>query len=266
MKNDDYEYIQTIGEGCTSKVCLVRDINNQKLYTIKKIHKKSLEYPHDKFMNEVNILKHLSSTNIIQYINHYECSRYYYIVMNYVEAIELTYILYDLINPSDYYDKCKPQEIDIYKYNLNLLKSYNIDNDSFYIKIICQLYETIILLYNNNIIHCDIIDCNILITKYYNLILIDFGLSIIHNDIDKSLDKIHEMKYSEFVISSSCHLYDFWNISQLIDTILNKNKIKDLILYDILKQFRDLLSSKFDTFNQLDIIYLDLKSRVSNDC
>ena len=140
---DNYEIINEIGHGNFSNVYLVKDILDNKLYAAKKIEKDNiLEDKRNISMEfwEKNIfdyIKNVPNDNIVKSIEYFENSDYIYFIYEYLPNGKLT------------------------KYDPDIIKG---------------IYNGLLYLYKNGIIHRDIKAKNI-IMKDNIPIIIDFGLS-----------------------------------------------------------------------------------------
>jgi serine/threonine protein kinase len=105
---DNYEILQTLGQGASAKVRLGRDINTNVLYAIK-ILKKTTVAVSERFTrlmeNELNMLTQISHLNVVKVFHSKDCATYerkngaesypcMYIVMEYCSKGELFDVVY----------------------------------------------------------------------------------------------------------------------------------------------------------------------------
>ena len=140
---DYYEIINEIGQGSFSKVYLVKNILDDKLYAVKKIDKDNILEDNINISMEFweknifDYIKNVPNENIVKSIEYLENSDYIYFVYDYLPDGNLT------------------------KYNGDIIKS---------------IYNGLLYLYKNGIIHRDIKAKNIMM-KNNTPFIIDFGLS-----------------------------------------------------------------------------------------
>jgi tRNA A-37 threonylcarbamoyl transferase component Bud32 len=149
----DYILLQELGEGAYGKVKLARNKSTGITCAIKCIDKSKLkekEIQHVK--NEIDILRSLSHTNIVSYIDDYESKDHVYIVMEYLE-----YNLMNYLQKNDF------------KLNENRIRY-----------IFKQVGEAVKYLRDNAILHRDLKLNNIMLSENNNGVtvkIIDFGMS-----------------------------------------------------------------------------------------
>lgn len=102
----------------------------------------------DRFHKEIEIMEKTDNINIIKIITSIENKDYIFIIMEYCEKGDLRHFL-----------------------KKRALKEHNVKN------LMIQLVSGMQYMYNNNIYHRDLKPQNILIDKYYNLKITDFGLA-----------------------------------------------------------------------------------------
>ena len=158
-----------IGKGAYGDVFLGKDIQNNTLYAIKKISKKSLIKPDTKkyFKNEINIIKNLKyHPNIVKFINIKETISNFYIIFEYLNGGDLDNFIKKYINK---YNKTIPEKI--VKYIIkNVLKGLNSLNAQNIIHRDIKLSNILINYLNNT----DLINENILNAE---IKIIDFGFA-----------------------------------------------------------------------------------------
>lgn len=178
LKDHGYEFIKLIGEGGFSKVYLCHSNKYQQDFAIKQAKKdKITEY-------EFNMLVSLNHPNIIRLYDVFEDEDSQYLVMEYcpngtiLQKGKLTY------EEFIYYSK---QVLDALKY--------------------CH---------SKKIAHRDIKPENILIDKYNNIKLADFGIARNFGDNDKTAEKSGTMKYfppEMFLFEEVCAFKaDIWSL------------------------------------------------------
>ena len=102
----------------------------------------------DRFHKEIEIMEKTDNINIIKIITSIENKDYIFIIMEYCDKGDLRHFL-----------------------KRRALKEHNVKN------LMVQLVSGMQYMYNNNIYHRDLKPQNILIDKYYNLKITDFGLA-----------------------------------------------------------------------------------------
>jgi len=146
-----YQTIHQIGEGSTSSVYLVKQLDSGEYRCVKMIKKANFakETEIEFFRREVSILSKINHKNIVKFFDLEEDSNYYYMIMEYCEGTNLQKMIE----------------------NSNKLKITTIKC------ITKQLISALMYLHSNNIGHRDIKPENMIIDEGSNLKLIDFGLS-----------------------------------------------------------------------------------------
>ncbi len=150
-KIGNYLILQTIGEGTFGKVKLGIYLPNNEKVAIKILEKEKIIDKTDmnRIKKEIEILKQLRHNNIVHLYNVIETSTHIYLIMEYINGVEL----FDYI---------------IKKRRIDELES-------------CKLYQQIIsgieYLGKLNIVHRDIKPENLLIDKNKRIKIVDFGLS-----------------------------------------------------------------------------------------
>ncbi len=154
--NIDFEILEELkSEGANSKLYIVRNIQLNKEFILKKIDKKSLDI--NKYFEESRKAYKLKHPNIIGIESTSYDENFIYISMPF----------------------CKKGSL------LNLIKSRNLTIREI-IKYSIEFLSAIDYMHTNNIIHCDIKPSNILIDNDDTAILADFGLSLYLNSFDKA--------------------------------------------------------------------------------
>ena len=186
-----------IGKGKYGEVYLSRIKSTKEIIALKiisKLHIKASQMEHQ-IDNEIKILKLISHDNIIRYIDTCENEVAICIVTNYIQG-------------SNLYDILKKGKID----------------ESIVSKYILQLTKAVIYLHSLYIIHRDIKPENIILSEDNQIILCDFGWSVIsdsletkYNDLCGTLDYLcpEIVKYKEY--DYRC---DIWNIGVLTYELL----------------------------------------------
>jgi len=212
LRKKDYKLIRHIGRGGTGLTVLLKDDLIDKEFVCKKylpiqgIEPK--EY-YNNFLSEIKILHEISHQNIVRVYNYYLYPEKYtgYILMEYIEGE----------NISDYINK-NPETINnIFEQTISGFK----------------------YLEENNILHRDIRDSNILVTKEGIVKIIDFGFGkkiIFPTDTDKSIslnwwcdipDEFSEKKYDKQT--------ELYFVGKLFEYLLQQNQIETFSYYSELK-------------------------------
>ncbi|WP_416322520.1 serine/threonine protein kinase [Mycoplasmopsis felis] len=191
LKNSEvyknYEIIKNLGKGGMSYVFLIKNIKANKLYTLKYRNLDHNENNKTKFFDEIQILKELNIRNIPQIIEYVFNDNEQFFIFDYIEGISLSQYIHKNTN-----------------INIDLANHFML-----------QLLKIINNLHKNKIIHRDIKSQNILISKNYELHLIDFGISMHNGSKITSNTKINcspyyaapEYSNQEIVISPSLDIY-----------------------------------------------------------
>lgn len=197
---ENYEVGKLIGKGKFGNVYLGRNKNKQNV-AIKAISKIKTKYLSvDQINIEINILKMIDHNNIIKFIDNFKDNHdNIYVVTNYVDGINM----FDMIKTNN----IKTLEPLISKYLL-------------------QLINAVEYLHGMNIIHRDIKPENIIVTNDNNIVLCDFGWSVIaeslhtkHTILCGTLDYICPEMASGKEYDYRC---DIWNIGVLTYELLTK--------------------------------------------
>ena len=91
-KIGDLSLIKFLGKGAYGEVYLAERANSKKLFAAKKIDRQIADRPNFKkyLLNEISILKTLDHPNIVKLETVQKTSKYYYIVMEYINGGVLT--------------------------------------------------------------------------------------------------------------------------------------------------------------------------------
>ena len=163
-----YEYIRKIDEGTFGKVCLVKDLNDNKEYAIKFLKEnedKNQEEYLKIFKKEIGILEKLLDEKNKDYIPRIHCSG------TFKSKIK------DKKVPAFVLDYVKKTDLALY-----VIKSDNGIGEKFSKYIFKRILEGIKICHDNNICHFDIKIENILLDDNFNPIIIDFGFSEEYKD------------------------------------------------------------------------------------
>ena len=193
MNMDKYEVGKHLGKGKFGIVHLGRIKETGQLVAIKIIDKAHIARSRlkDQVKSEVTILKLVDHPYIAKYIDYIETDDHYVIITNFTEGTEIYKVLQR--------EKTFPE---------TRVKKY-----------ISQLVQAVGYLHQQNIVHRDIKLENIILTLNDDIILVDFGWSVIsdspdtkYNDLVGTLDYLcPEMVKYEYYDSSS----DIWAIGVL---------------------------------------------------
>lgn len=140
------------------KQLVLRDLDNKSLVVKLPSIKKQFSNLKEQFINETNILKNCSHSNIIPFIDSFEENETAYLVMKY----------------------CDGQSLD------SLIKKEAIDKEKLYNEIFIPIIKAITYIHKKGIIHRDIKPSNILIDKSGVPYLIDFGSAIYYKTSNKN--------------------------------------------------------------------------------
>lgn len=143
-----YHKYEILGTGAYSTVYEGYNKLTKEKVAIKEINKKKNIKYIERFRNEIKIMESINNINIIKLLTSIENNDYIYIIMEFCEKGDLRKFL-----------------------KKRALKEHNVRN------LMVQLVSGIQYMYNNNIYHRDLKPQNILIDKYYNLKITDFGLA-----------------------------------------------------------------------------------------
>lgn len=178
-----------------ANIKVVRDkINNEK-YLIKSYSKNKLLYNtnlHEFYLNEQQILKVCNHKNIVKFIEKFEDSENYYMVMEYLEQGNLAEFIY---------------------------KQTSFLNENKILKIITSICEGLKYLHDLNIVHRDLKMENICYDKNYNIKIIDFGFSIVLTSEDKASECCGTINYMAPEILSEkpySNNVDVWSFGVLL--------------------------------------------------
>lgn len=149
----DYKIEKTLGKGAYGKVKRVVRKSDKKVFCIKFINLQESDQTFEEAEVEVIVWRKLNHPNIAQYYDHFQDKKNFCIVMEYIEGKNLR----DFIKISKK-NKEKIQE----KILLNLF---------------AQMASALNYCHHQNCIHRDVKPENFLLTKSYEIKLIDFGIS-----------------------------------------------------------------------------------------
>lgn len=148
-----YKNLKRLGLGSSSCVHLIKYINSDNLYALKKVSEKDCL----KYENEINVLLKLNHPNIIKIYKYYITHDGYNIIMQYARCGSLENLI-----------------------NKKKIKNNKFDNEDLKI-IILSITNGIGYLHENNIIHCDLKPANILLFGNKIIKITDFGVSKFSN-------------------------------------------------------------------------------------
>ena len=237
---DNYEIIKEIGQGSFSKVFLVRNTFDNKLYAAKRIDKENI------LEDNINISMEFWEKNIFDYIHNVPNE-------NIVKSIEY-------FENSDYI-------FFIYEYIPNgMLEQYNKD-------ILKGIYNGLLYLYKNGIIHRDIKAKNI-IMKEKTPFIIDFGLSKILSKNNLCYESYGTLEYiSPEILEGKGynHKCDVWSFGVMLHSLKygktpfysDKNERSESInKEEIVKQILEKDYEKVENTAYDDLIEICLEKRI----
>ena len=144
----DFKIIRTIGTGRFGNVKLVKHKTSKEKYALKIIKRECLDYP-EQVYDEVKVFEKLTHVNIVSYKDFFKDEKNYYILMEYIEGLDL---------------------FEFIKENKNMEEN-----------IICYIFSQILdgvsYMHKKNILHRDIKLENILIDRKLTVKICDFGWS-----------------------------------------------------------------------------------------
>ena len=185
---DNYETIKEIGRGSFSIVYLVKNILDNKLYAVKKIDKDNIldDYKYYSMeyweKNIFDYIKNVPNNNIVKSIEYFENSDYIFFIYEYLPDGMIT------------------------KYNKDIIKG---------------VYNGLLYLYKNGIIHRDIKAKNI-IMKNNTPFIIDFGLSKMQSKINLCYESYGTLEYlAPEVLEGKGynHKCDVWSFGVMLHTL-----------------------------------------------
>jgi len=212
LRKKDYRLIRYIGRGGTGLTVLLKDDLIDKEFVCKKYlpaHGIEPKEYFNNFLSEIKILHEISHQNIVRVYNYHLYPEKYtgYILMEYIEGENIS----DFINKNpEMINNIFEQTIDGFKY-----------------------------LEEHNILHRDIRDSNILVTKEGTVKIIDFGFGkkiLFPIDTNKSIslnwwcdipDEFSEKKYSKET--------ELYFVGKLFEYLLQQNQIETFSYYSELK-------------------------------
>ena len=158
-KLSKYEIGQTIGKGAYAKVKIVTNLFNQEKYAMKIYDKDKLNDNSKRkcVYREIEILKRINHKNIAKLIEVITTHNHILIVQELVNGISLR----------DYYNREIRNQKGISEHKSNIFK-----------KIFRQIFDAMNYLHKNHMAHRDIKLENILMTKDYEIKIIDFGFGM----------------------------------------------------------------------------------------
>ena len=158
-KLSKYEIGQTIGKGAYAKVKIVTNLINQEKYAMKIYDKDKLNDNSKRkcVYREIEILKRINHKNIAKLIEVITTHNHILIVQELVNGISLR----------DYYNREIRNQKGISEHKSNIFK-----------KIFKQIFDAMNYLHKNHMAHRDIKLENILMTKEYEIKIIDFGFGM----------------------------------------------------------------------------------------
>lgn len=148
----EYLIQKEIARGTYGQILLVKDIEEKK-FVIKKISKKKMKK--EKIEKEIKAGKKLNHPNIIKFFKNHEDENFYYLLLEYIDGLDLFNYLNIQSNP-------------LSEYEIKLI---------FY-----QLVKAIQYVHEQGICHRDLKLENIIIDKKFQIKILDFGFCEIDED------------------------------------------------------------------------------------
>lgn len=228
---DHYEIINEIGQGSFSKVYLVKNILDDKLYAVKKIDKDNI------LEDNINISMEFWEKNIFEYIKNVPNENIVKSI-EYLENSDYIYFVYDYLPDGN-----------LTKYNADIIKG---------------IYNGLLYLYKNGIIHRDIKTKNIMM-KNNTPFIIDFGLSKIMSKNNICYESYGTLEYiAPEVIEKKGynHKCDVWSLGIMLHSLKYGNvpftadNNEEIVEQILKKEYKKIEDTPYD-----DLIEICLEKR-----
>jgi serine/threonine protein kinase len=215
----NYEIQGKIGSGSYSSVYKAIHKPTSKPVSIKVINKEFLNTERKKkgFFNEIEILKSLHHPFIVEFFDFFESPNHYYLVMEFIPNGNLH----------------------------DLIKKRKIIHENHAKRLFLQIIAVLDYLHNiKHIIHRDLNSCNILLDKFGNIRIIDFGLSKElqpNNSMLLTLCGTPEYMAPEIILGQSYDSKcDIWSSGIILYEMLSgKKPFKSQCHYNFFKQIQE---------------------------
>ena len=241
MRKKDYEMINDrLGSGSFGKTVLLRDPFIDELFVAKKYEPQYEGYEkefYDSFLQEIKIMYKLNHKNIVRIYNYYPYETRYtgYILMEYIEGKRIDEYLSD-----------------------SSFCSNDINPDN----IFSQLIDGFSYMEKQGIVHRDIREGNILVTKDGIVKIIDFGLGKIFSPLkgisnDSKVDIINRQGLDKLPNEHTTGKYDsqtdMFYLAELYNRLLEKKNLYYRFSYKqiIQKMMEQEKSNRYTSFNEI---------------
>lgn len=212
---DKYKIIDSIGKGGMGSVFLCENLFLKNNWAVKKveIHKENFDD------GEIEALKKLHHENIPQIVDYYIMDNSLYIVQSYIRGYSM------------------PEYVNGYSLSEDLIKKWMI-----------QLGSVIDYLHSikpSPILHLDIKPGNIIVTPNENIVLVDFGSSII-NRKHWNNSKTYSMTYSapEQILGKPVGSFsDIFSYGKVFDKLLDTAITEGCISQNFYRKYKDIIKT-----------------------
>lgn len=212
---DKYKILDSIGKGGMGSVFLCENLFLKNNWAVKKIRIDDFEFED----SEVQVLKKLHHENIPQIVDYYYIDNNLYIVQSYIKGYSML----------DY--------IGTYGINEELVKKWML-----------QLGSVLDYLHSfapSPVYHLDIKPENIIVTPNENIVLVDFGSSIIKNK-ESVHSRTYSMNYSapeQILAKGISGASDIFSYGRVFDKILEMGIKEGMISKVFYNKYKDIIKS-----------------------
>jgi 5'-AMP-activated protein kinase catalytic alpha subunit len=225
--NSKYKYLEPINKGSFASVLLFERLDSNQKVAVKIICKHEVT-KNDLVANEIDTLKFIKENpnkNIVKIEQIYEDFNYIYVVMEYLPTT-LTSVLDKKLNDKDKNEITK------------------------------QLANGINFLHQNGIIHRDIKPDNIMIDKYFNVKIIDFGFSKCLFKNDSTSEHYGTLAFVAPEVLNGIH-YNFkadtWSFGIIVYLVYNEvhpygNELYDYNYCELIRYISNVFTLKFSNY------------------
>lgn len=242
LKQKDYEMVNNnLGSGSFGKTVLLKDPFIDELFVAKKYEpyfKEDTKAFYESFLQEIKIMYKLSHRNIVRIYNYYAYESVYtgYIIMEYIDGQNLDDYLEEY---SIFANDLSPSPNDIFS----------------------QLIDAFVYIESKGIIHRDIREGNILVDKFGNVKVIDFGLGKTFQPVDVSKDSMNAIINrsgliklpNEYFAGTYTSRTDMFYLAELLQRQLIKHNLLANFSYQaILEKMMSVeAENRFKSFNEI---------------